>query len=144
MPVKLPKGIRLNNPGNVEHGQPWQGLDEFQTDERFCTFVGPEWGIRAIHKILQTYQTKYNLKTIDGMISKWAPADENDTDAYIKDVSSGVGVSRNTPVDLFDPTIAFMLVVQIIEHENANYHYDEETVWRGLKLAGVKTDSLNG
>src|SRR3546814_980809 len=23
----IPRGIRLNNPGNIEHGAPWEGLD---------------------------------------------------------------------------------------------------------------------
>lgn len=137
----LPKGIRLNNPGNIEHGQPWSGLaaPQYQTDERFCYFVAPEWGIRAIHKILQTYQTKYGLTSIQQMLNKWAPSIENNTEAYIKDVDSRVAGSSTDSINLFDSGIAFSLVTAIIAHENANYKYEESIVWQGLMLAGVPT-----
>ena len=55
------RGERNNNPGNIRHGSKWQGLSAQQTDPSFCQFVSPEYGIRAIYKLLQTYQKKYEL-----------------------------------------------------------------------------------
>ena len=39
----------------------------------FCVFSAPRWGIRAMAKILMLYQDRYNLDTVTGMISRWAP-----------------------------------------------------------------------
>lgn len=131
------KGIRLNNPGNIEHGQPWMGLSEVQSDPRFCQFVAPQYGIRAIHIILQTYQNKYGLKSVSDIINKWAPPNENDTASYIKDVSFHCGVGPDDQVFVMEPQAAYYLVTAIIAHEDSNYHYEEDVIWMGLELAGV-------
>lgn len=54
--AKIARGERNNNPGNIRHGSKWQGLSAEQTDKDFCQFISPEYGIRAIYKLLQTYQ----------------------------------------------------------------------------------------
>ena len=88
----MSRGIRNNNPGNIRHGIDWDGLDKDQSkDEEFSQFSTPEYGIRAMFKILKTYNDKYNLNTIEGIINRWAPPIENDTEAYINFVSSKVG-----------------------------------------------------
>lgn len=135
----LTKGVRLNNPGNIEHGQKWQGLANEQPDKRFCMFVSPAYGIRAIHLIIQAYGKKYGIRTIEGIIRRWAPPSENDTESYIRHVDDDVLVAdREDILDVFDPSVAFQLVTGIIAHENANYRYPDEVVWEGLRLAGVK------
>lgn len=93
-----------------------------------------------MHKILQTYQSKYGLTSIETMISKWAPAKENNTEAYIKDVDDRVAGTRDSPIALFDATVAYDLLTAIIAHENANYAYDPEVIWKALMLAGVPVE----
>lgn len=132
------RGIRDNNPGNIDKGQPWQGLAESQDDPRFCTFVSPEYGIRAIHIILQSYARKYGLRTVAGIIGRWAPPTENDTASYVKHVAALVGVGPEEAIDIMNSNTAFWLVTAIIAHENAGYQYPEEIVWSGLEKAGVK------
>lgn len=132
------RGIRNNNPGNIDKGQPWKGLAANQYDSRFCTFIAPEYGIRALHLILQTYQSKYSLKTIREIISRWAPPRENDTESYIQHVAKFCGVKDDTEIDVMDSRHAMPLVDAIIAHENAGYTYPEEVVWKGLQLAGVQ------
>ena len=53
-----PRGIRNNNPGNIECGSPWQGLrtQKERTDNRFAQFTDPVFGIRALACVLITYQ----------------------------------------------------------------------------------------
>ena len=58
------RGIRNNNPGNIRHGEKWEGLSDKQTDSSFCIFVSPEYGIRALAKVLLTYYKKYQLNTV--------------------------------------------------------------------------------
>ena len=53
--MKTPRGIRNNNPGNLDKGAPWQGLVNNSSEPRFCTFKDPVWGIRALAVTLITY-----------------------------------------------------------------------------------------
>src|SRR3546814_16679791 len=90
----IPRGIRLNNPGNIEHGAPWEGLDPRNRDPRFCGFVSPEYGIRAIVRVLITYYDKRRARagsridTVREIVERWARAWETNTDAYAKQVVS--------------------------------------------------------
>ena len=38
------RGIRNHNPGNIRHGEQWQGLAKEQTDPSFCVFISNEYG----------------------------------------------------------------------------------------------------
>lgn len=82
------RGIRNNNPANIRHGSKWQGLSPAQPDTSFCTFVSMEYGVRALICLLRTYYKTYNLRSIRSIISRYAPPSENDTDSYIRFVSS--------------------------------------------------------
>lgn len=59
-----PRGIRNNNPGNIRWGENWQGLkkDGKERDSSFCVFESPEYGIRALAKILINYKKTLRLK----------------------------------------------------------------------------------
>lgn len=84
----IPRGIRNNNPLNIRRGSNWIGLSKHQTDPAFCQFDSMTYGLRAGFIIIRTYMTKYKLTTIHSIVSRWAPPKENDTDAYVKSVSS--------------------------------------------------------
>ena len=71
------RGLRNNNPLNIEQGEDWQGLAGEQLDTRFATFEDAEHGLRAGAKVLKTYQDKHGLKTVRDMIGRWAPEHEN-------------------------------------------------------------------
>lgn len=90
MSARGTRGIRNNNPLNIRKGGKWQGLALRQNDPEFCTFKSPFWGFRAALKILHTYKTKYNLVTIEEVITRWAPPTENRTDRYIQFVATSV------------------------------------------------------
>lgn len=84
----ISRGIRNNNPLNIRRGSNWLGLSKHQTDPSFCQFDSITYGLRAGLIIIRTYMHRYNLNTIHGIVSRWAPPSENDTDAYMKSVSS--------------------------------------------------------
>jgi hypothetical protein len=86
-----PRGIRNNNPGNIDRNTTkWQGMaDDQSSDPRFVVFKTPQAGIRALAKILLTYQNHDGLKTVRGIIGRWAPAVENNTSAYVAAVAAG-------------------------------------------------------
>lgn len=143
-----PRGIRNNNPGNIEAGQPWQGLanasdylPDQQNEARFAVFVHPKYGIRALVKLLRTYQSKYNLGSIYQMISRYAPSSENNTMAYAVAVANHVDVGVNDRVDMGNDVVARRVVEAIIQHENGMQPYPEQVITDGLMLAGMMVNA---
>lgn len=133
------RGIRNCNPGNIEWGDPWQGLvpESQRTDTRFCQFISPAWGIRALIRVLITYRDKYSIDTVYGIIARWAPSIENHTGAYIASVCSQTGFQPNETIDVTDYATAAALVRAITQHENGVMPYSQATIDEGLRLAGV-------
>ncbi len=131
------RGIRNNNPGNIRWGDEWKGLvpEAQRTDKSFCQFKAPEFGIRAMIIILRNYQRKYGLKTITGIIKRWAPPNENDTQAYIRSVALATETDADKPIDLTDSRKLFPLLQAIIKHENGTQPYEYDVFIRALDLA---------
>ena len=136
--MTTPRGIRNNNPGNLRHGDNWRGLAVEQTDDAFCQFVLPEYGIRALAKTLTTYQQKYGLNSIGDIIKRWAPSNENDTTAYIASVCHQTRRSANAPIDLSEYKAMRALLVAIITHENGEQPYSDKQIDDGLLLADIR------
>ncbi|MBQ0956945.1 structural protein [Serratia symbiotica] len=134
---KPPRGIRNNNPGNIRWGDDWKGLlpDKQRTDKSFCQFSTPEYGIRAMIIILRNYQKKHGINTISGIIHRWAPTSENDTQAYIDSVSQEVGVAPDQRIDVSDSRILMKLLQAIIRHENGSQPYSFDVFVRAIDLA---------
>lgn len=108
---KETRGVRNLNPTNLSHlaKGSWEGemTDKSSPayDKRFAVFYTMYYGLRAAFVNLRTYRTKHNWNTIALIISHWAPASENNTEAYIKTVCSRSGLTRNqklTPHDYIE------------------------------------------
>lgn len=131
--VSTIRGIRNNNPGNIEWGNDWQGLvpPEQRTDERFAQFIAPEYGIRAMAKIIRSYANR-GAVSVRAIISNWAPPSENDTASYVAHVANNIGMSPDAPLSSMQwPG----LIAAIIQHENGIQPYDSATIQRGVSLA---------
>ncbi|NBM55871.1 structural protein [Proteus vulgaris] len=124
--AKIARGERNNNPGNIRHGSKWQGLSVEQTDKDFCQFISPEYGIRAIYKLLQTYQKKYGLNTIKTIINRYAPPNENNTIGYINRASKEIGIGINAPINTQLKNITIPLVIAIVNIELGYQPYSEK------------------
>lgn len=132
----MTRGERNNNPGNLDRTAiRWQGQSEDQPDSRFVKFDSPEWGIRALAKTLLTYGAKYGIRTVRGIINRWAPSNENNTEAYIASVAKHIGVGDTEAIDLSDRSIMQLLVVAIIKHENGRVTYTPDVIRAGIELA---------
>ena len=134
-----PRGIRNRNPGNIRKcdKNDWVGLAKEQTDNDFCIFTKPVWGIRAMAYLLITYQEKHGLCDIQGIIRRWAPsADNNPTESYIEYVEWRTRFDRNTQLDMRNFDHIERLVKAIIRYENKNQQpYDDETIAEAIELA---------
>lgn len=127
-----PRGIRNNNPGNIRHGDNWRGMTASQPDADFITFKAPEYGIRAMGKLLGNYQSLYGLNTVAKIIDRWAPPNENNTGAYANHVAQQLGVGVNEAISVGDRLT--QLVPAIIQHENGQQPYSADTIAAGLAL----------
>lgn len=131
---KLPRGIRNNNPGNIVSSPTrWQGEIE-GSDPKYASFATPEAGIRALGKNLLSYQAK-GIDTVEAIIARWAPATENDTAAYVKQVAKEIGVDPREPLNLKDRKTLTALATAIIKHENGTVPYAPEQVSGGIDAA---------
>lgn len=126
------RGIRNNNPGNIDYSDknPWKG--QAGSDGRFAIFTNEKYGIRALYKTLMTYRDKHKLATIAGIIGRWAPPSENDTDSYVQSVAKAVGKAPAQTLALSDYPA---LVKAIIKHENGVQPYPDATIAAGIALA---------
>ena len=138
------RGIRNNNPGNIRKSKdPWQGLAERQTDAAFFVFKSPMYGIRALARLLITYQDKKKLRTIRDIIRRWAPQTENDTNAYIISVADFTGFAQDQILDMHRFDHLKPLVEAIIRHENGQQPYTDTEITKALVLAGVEPPKPN-
>lgn len=129
------RGERNNNPGNiVKSAAPWQGKVS-GTDPRFETFDTPENGIRALAKLLRNYAAQ-GVDSVEAIITRYAPSNENDTGAYIRAVAQDVGVAPSDPLNLSDVATLRALVGAIITHENGrNVYADTGALDAGVQAA---------
>lgn len=129
------RGLLNNNPGNIDKTKNmWTGEIE-GGDKRFKTFATPELGVRAIVENLRAYETKYGVNTVEGIIKRWAPDNENDTKSYISFVAQQLGVDPKAPLNLSDANTLQALSTAIILKENGKNPYSQEIITNGVNLA---------
>ena len=135
----LPRGIRNNNPLNIRRGKDqWKGLRAQQQDAAFCQFETLEYGWRAaFHLLTRTYYHKYRLYTIRKIIGKWAPPGENQTEAYIRNVSRLTGIDPDEPIGIpsDQPARWIMLGLAMAIQENGPDSIDHFALLRGWTLS---------
>ncbi|WP_220709054.1 hypothetical protein [Citrobacter portucalensis] len=134
------RGIRNNNPGNLEYSKtnPWVG--QTGDDGRFAKFETPEHGIRALGRNLLSYQ-RQGIDTVNDIINRWAPPDDNNnTSAYIEAVCAQLGVTPDQPLDASNPDTLKALCAAIIHHENGSQPYSDQQLSTGVSAAiGLST-----
>ena len=137
--MAIPRGIRNNNPLNIRRSKDqWQGLRAVQTDPSFCQFETLEYGWRAAFKLLtRTYYHTYRLFTIRAIINKWAPPNENKTEAYIKNVSrlTGIGPDESIGIPSEKPARWMMIGIAMAIQENGMESLDYFAMMRGWAMA---------
>lgn len=117
-----PRGIRNNNPLNIRKGNNWRGERAHQTDPAFEEFQSMQLGVRAGFVIIRNYMSGYNgltekFNTIEKIIARWAPKNENDTKAYIEHVSKLTGIPSTLKMSFSQRSYMVALVDAMIRHE---------------------------
>jgi hypothetical protein len=122
--MRLSRGIRNNNPGNLRISEnAWRGKVpiEQNTDGAFEQFISPEYGIRALFIDLRS-KINRGLNTVEKIMNVYAPPNENNTIAYITAIENMTGIRRNKVITVDDiPKI----VPAIIKVENGIQPYTD-------------------
>lgn len=85
----------------------------------FQTYSTPEEGLAAIDKNLQSYGQK-GINTLEGIITRWSPPNENDTPALIANASKRLGLNPKQPLDMSNPGIRQAIGTAIMLQEHGN------------------------
>jgi hypothetical protein len=134
-----PMGPKSNNPGNIRtsDGNAWQGKTT-QPGSQFEAFDTPENGIRAMGVLLGNY-AKQGVNTLGGIVGKWAPPNENQTDALITNASKRTGFDPNQPLDLNDPAVRTKVVQALLLQEQGKMPYGQDVVQAGVDASLNRT-----
>ena len=133
-----PRGIRNNNPGNLEYrGQAGATLED-HANPRFARFQTAEQGLAALAAQLRRYGQR-GIDTVRSIISTYAPSIENDTPGYTNTVASSLGVDANSRLNLNDPAVLQGIMGAIIRVENGRNPYSAEQIAAasGARAAGA-------
>ena len=115
----IPRGYRNNNPLNIRHSKDkWKGRRKTQSDPQFVQFETMAYGYRAAFVLLRTYRVKYGYNTIRKIIKRWAPANENNTEAYIRHVSQWTGIDPDKLLAGHDANAYIAIVAAMSRVEN--------------------------
>lgn len=122
-----PRGIRNNNPLNIEARESWVG--QVGDDGRFIIFETPLHGFRAAGRIMKTKKGR-GVRTIESIINEWAPDNENHTKNYINFVSDTAGY----PADMVLNDAAYPAVIAaMVQMENGQNPYTMDEIKRGFE-----------
>jgi len=102
-----PAPLRSNNPGALMPGG------------KLAQFGSMDEGLTALDNNLKNYGMK-GVNTLSGVISKWAPPNENDTQGYIAAVSKRLGLDPNQQINLSNPAVRHALGTAIMLQENGS------------------------
>lgn len=134
--MNTPRGIRNKNPLNIRRTQiHWLGMCEQQTDAAFCQFTDMRYGIRAAARVIKTYVSRYNCRTVQDIIHRWAPpSDGNNTGKYVRTVCNGSAFL--TPTTIIDPDNDEQLthLLQRMAFVECGYIIPYETVRQGVQM----------
>ncbi len=126
------RGVRNSNPGNLRKSKDqWEGA--IGDDGEFVIFDSPESGVRALAKNLQSYG-RQGYDSIEKIINRWAPPNENDTKSYIDSVVAATGIPATQSLDLSNPDTLSSLAQAISFHETGS-RYDPEVYQQGVARA---------
>jgi hypothetical protein len=94
----------------------------------FAKFGSEEEGLRAMARQLQIYQTRDKLNTIQEIIKKYAPPNENVTSKYIENVASRTGFAATQELNLSDVGTLSKLMSAMTKQENFRSTFTPEYI----------------
>ncbi|QNQ52561.1 hypothetical protein [Serratia liquefaciens] len=138
-----PRGIRNNNPGNLNYVGQAGASKEGGENGRFAVFGSMTDGIAALYKQIQLY-FKRGTDTISEIVNKYAPAsDNNNVMAYINSLVKATGKGAHESLGSADMSTIFNLLKGIINHENGKGYVSDNDIMRGIQV-GARASMQRG
>nr|WP_279077341.1 hypothetical protein [Hafnia alvei] len=138
-----PRGIRNNNPGNLNFAGQSGATKEGGEGGRFAVFESMEHGVAALYRQLQLY-FKRGVNTLSSIVKTYAPAsDGNNVDAYVSALSKATGKGANEAIDAGDTTTIARLMKGIVDHENGKGYISSSDIMGGIQLGAGSSASRN-
>lgn len=130
---KNSRGTRNHNPLNIEYNKnnKWRGM--VSNDGRFCIFENDVYGFRAAARILKSYERR-GITRVSDIIKHWAPASENNVDAYVSAVTAISGLGGNAIINSNDKPNTANLLKAMAQVETGN-DYSLSVVQSGVAAA---------
>lgn len=128
-------GLRNNNPGNLREAPNTSGTVLTQNGP-FARFSSSDDGLAALSRQLMLYGDR-GKNTLTDVISTYAPKGENNTQAYITDVSRKTGFSPDQKIDLHSPVVLERLITAMISHEQGTQPFSLQEIQQGINEAIV-------
>ena len=132
-----------NNPLNIRKSSV-KFLGEIESTNAFKDFINREFGYRQAFRNINAYITQYKVDTLEGIINRWAPPTENDTEGYIQFVTNKTNFKRDkifikSDADLIDLVYGMSWIENGIkpnlkEIEDSYEIINVQTVEEGLKI----------
>ncbi|MFM7945872.1 hypothetical protein [Hafnia paralvei] len=138
-----PRGIRNNNPGNLNFAGQSGATKEGGEGGRFAVFESMEHGVAALYRQLQLY-FKRGVNTLSSIVKTYAPAsDGNNVDAYVSALSKATGKGANETIDAGDTTTIARLMKGIVDHENGKGYISSSDIMGGIQLGAASSAARN-
>jgi len=140
-----PAGVAFHNPLNMRPIQPpfegTVGSGTVGAAGEFTKFQSNVFGFRAAARNLIAYFDRLGVKTIRGIITRWAPpSDNNNTEAYITTVCNKTGYRDTEELALKSYEVAYNILHAMTEVEQGAPFATYFKQWElddGLRRAGV-------
>ena len=129
----ISRGLRNNNPGNIRRSKiRYEGEVRPSRDREFKEFSSMAYGYRAMFVLLHSYNRRYGLNSIRGMLNRYAPPTENFTEGYIRFVASRTGIDANTIINTLceRDMVAIVRAMSEIENGTPAILEDVELGWK--------------
>lgn len=138
------RGVRNKNFGNIEYGQFAIACGATGSDGRFAIFPTNVHGLAAIGRLLLIYNKKPDGKggvidTVSEVINRWAPSNENRTNAYITFVCTMLECEPDDRFNFRDPAFLFWMISAIGDEECGPKEFNDavtdDEIDRAVELA---------
>ncbi|MDC9591323.1 hypothetical protein PSI23_19030 [Xenorhabdus sp. XENO-10] len=137
--TRKPRGIRNNNPLNMEFARQKGATVEDHPEKRFAKFSTPYAGLERSAWQLRRYfnglTDNVKRQSVDLIVRKWAPPggkDKNRTEDYIDRVAQRLGVGRNDRLDLNNHNVMYSLMREMGMVESKSFPYDKDLVMAAI------------
>lgn len=116
---KLPLSVRNHNPGNLRVPGSTTEFQKFSSDTE---------GLRALVGQIGLYESRDKLTTLRGIISKYSPGTENDTQALIANAAKRTGFGPDQQLDPASIDQLVKVVLAITKQENGASNFTDKDV----------------